>query len=72
MKTSYHVKCPQPNCGYSGNLLPIDNMDSWCGAVPAVTVANFQCPRCRVEWKAKVKGDDVENLPIEQTTTPFV
>jgi hypothetical protein len=66
MLTSYMVKCPHAGCGWFGSLLPRSNADSWCGAIPTVDEAVFQCPRCRNEWRAKVRGDDVEPLPIEE------
>ncbi len=64
MLTSYMVKCPRRACGWFGSLLPRSASDSWCGAMPTVNEAVFQCPRCRHEWHARVHGDDIES-PME-------
>ena len=66
MLTSYLVKCPHTGCDWFGSLLPRDNTDSWCGAVPTVPVAVFECPQCHGEWRARVRGDDVVPLPLEE------
>ena len=65
MLTSYLVKCPHFDCNFFGSMLPSRNADSWKGSVPNVKVAVFDCPQCGREWKARVKGDDVEPLPLE-------
>lgn len=64
MLTSYMVKCPRKECGWFGSALPRANADSWHGAVPTVNETRFQCPRCRQEWRARVHGDEVEPLPL--------
>jgi hypothetical protein len=66
MLTSYMVKCPRQECGWFGSALPRSNADSWHGAVPTVNETRFQCPRCRHEWRARVRGDEVEPLPVNQ------
>lgn len=66
MLTSYMVKCPHSGCDWSGSLLPCDHVESWNGARPSVPVAVFECPRCRGRWRARVRGDDVEPLPLEE------
>ena len=71
MLTSYLVKCPYPGCRWQGSLLPSHDTDSWRGSVPTVPIAKFECPGCGNAFKAKVKGDDVEPLPLnEQPISP--
>ncbi len=65
MLTSYLVKCPRVGCGWFGSLLPNRDTDSWRGPMPTVAVAVFECPSCRQEWRARVVGDDVVPLPVE-------
>jgi hypothetical protein len=65
MLTSYLVKCPHFGCQWFGSLLPSGNTDSWRGPVPTTPIASFECPRCGRPWKARVKGDDIEPLPID-------
>jgi hypothetical protein len=66
MLTSYLVKCPHFNCNWSGSLLPSRDTDSWRGPVPTTSTAVFECPQCRQSWKAKVVGDDVVPLPLDE------
>jgi hypothetical protein len=66
MLTSYMVKCPRQDCGWFGSALPRSNADSWHGAVPTAHETRFQCPRCRQEWRARVRGDEVEPLPLNE------
>jgi hypothetical protein len=69
MLTSYLVKCPHFDCNFFGSLLPSRDTDSWKSSLPTVNVAVFSCPNCGREWKARVKGDDVIPLPIEDEIT---
>ena len=64
MLTDYVVSCP--NCRWSGCLLPSTNRQPRQGALPAVKIVCFACPRCREEWHAQVIGDDVKPLPREE------
>ena len=66
MLTSYFVKCPQFDCNFLGSLLPSRDTDSWKSSVPTVNIATFDCPNCGRQWKARVRGDDVEPLPLEE------
>ena len=66
MLTSYLVKCPHADCGWSGSLLPNRDTDSWRGCAPSIDIASFECPRCRGEWRARIVGDDVFPLPLEE------
>jgi hypothetical protein len=65
MLTSYLVKCPHFSCTWSGSLLPSRDTDSWRGSVPTTSIAVFECPRCRGQWRAKVVGDDVVPLHLD-------
>lgn len=66
MLTSYLVKCPHVACNWFGSLLPNRNAESFRQAVPSVNIASFTCPKCNGQWNARVKGDDVEPLPLEE------
>jgi hypothetical protein len=66
MLTSYLVKCPHPQCGWFGSLLPCRDTDSWRSYTPTIPVAVFQCPKCERHWRARVVGDDVVTLPLEE------
>jgi hypothetical protein len=66
MLTSYLVKCPHFGCGWFGSLLPSGSPEAWRGSVPATPVVSFQCPKCGQEWHARVIGDDVKPLPLEE------
>jgi hypothetical protein len=66
MLTSYLVTCPHSSCRWFGSLLPRTGSDAWHGADPIRGVVVFQCPKCQGEWRARVVGDDVVPLPLEQ------
>ena len=66
MLTSYLVKCPHSQCGWSGSLLPCRDTDSWKGSIPTTSIAVFECPQCQQQWRARVVGDDVVPLPVER------
>ena len=66
MLTSYLVKCPHFGCNWFGSLLPSRDTDSWKGSIPTASVAVFHCPQCERDWRAKVKGDDVVPLPLDE------
>lgn len=70
MLTSYRVKCPYVGCNWAGSLLPSHDTDSWRGSVPTVPIAKFECPECHRPWKARVKGDDVDPLPLHEQPQP--
>lgn len=71
MLTSYWVRCPHSGCGWFGSLLPSSDADSFRGAIPKVKQAAFECPNCHGEWRGRIIGDDVENLPLEQEVLPL-
>jgi hypothetical protein len=64
MLTDYMVHCP--HCRWSGSLLPSRNREAWRSAVPSTHEVVFECPRCRGEWHARLVGDDVRPLPLEE------
>jgi hypothetical protein len=66
MLTSYLVRCPHFGCDWFGSLLPSRDTDSWRGSVPATLIAVFECPKCHREWRARVQGDDVKPLPVNE------
>lgn len=66
MLTSYMVKCPHSGCGWSGSLLPCSNANAWHVAQPIIPKVTFQCPKCERQWQARVRGDDVEPLPLDE------
>jgi hypothetical protein len=66
MLTSYLVKCPHPGCDWYGSLLPRHDSLSWRNLTPAKSIVEFQCPQCQGEWRARVVGDDVKALPLEE------
>jgi hypothetical protein len=66
MLTSYLVRCPHSGCDWFGSLLPSRDTDSWRGSIPATPIATFECPRCGREWRARVQGDDVVSLSLEE------
>jgi hypothetical protein len=70
MLTSYLVKCPHFNCGWFGSLLPSRDTDSWRGSIPTTSIAVFECPNCQHTWRARVVGDDVVPLPLEELPEP--
>lgn len=66
MLTSYLVRCPYPGCNWFGSLLPQGRPEAWRGSSPTLKVVTFQCPQCQGEWQARVVGDDVVPLPLEE------
>lgn len=66
MLTSYLVKCPRGECAWMGSLLPAQDTDSWRGPIPTTSTAVFCCPRCEREWRARIVGDDVEVLALDE------
>ena len=66
MLTSYLVHCPHFGCNWFGSLLPSQDTDSWKGSVPTASVALFECPECHHSWRARVQGDDVAPLPLDE------
>jgi len=70
MLTSYMVSCPHLGCDWFGSLLPQGSPESWRTSSPARRVVQFKCPRCQGSWRARVVGDDVEPLPLEEPALP--
>jgi hypothetical protein len=66
MMTSYMVTCPDPDCRWFGSLLPHADLDAWSGPKPTRAIISFQCPECGGEWQARVVGDDVVPLPLDE------
>jgi hypothetical protein len=71
MLTSYLVRCPHVGCDWFGSLLPRNDPEAWRGSSPRLSEVVFQCPHCEGEWRARVVGDDVENLPLEEPALPW-
>jgi hypothetical protein len=72
MLTDYMVRCPYPGCRWSGSLLPKGNREAWRAATPTTNEVVFCCPRCHGEWRARLVGDDVKPLPLEEPVLPGV
>jgi hypothetical protein len=72
MLTSYVVRCPHLGCNWFGSLLPQGDRDSWRGSIPTRSLVNFQCPQCQGEWQARVVGDDVVTVAIDEASTAAV
>ncbi|MCS6850357.1 MAG: hypothetical protein NZ700_04215 [Gemmataceae bacterium] len=68
MLTSYMVKCPHVGCDWRGSLLPRGDKSAWRGITPTTPRVVFECPNCARTWQARVVGDDVEPLPLEEFT----
>ena len=66
MLTSYVVSCPHFGCNWFGSLLPRGEREVWRGFAPTKPVIHFQCPKCQKAWSARVVGDDIELLPLEE------
>jgi hypothetical protein len=71
MLTSYRVKCPHLGCNWSGSLLPQGDTRLFTGAVPSTNLVVFQCPECQGQWRARVVGDDVKPLPLDEIAVPW-
>lgn len=70
MLTSYLVRCPHPGCDWFGSLLPA--VPSWQEPRQPQGIVNFECPQCHGEWHARLVGDDVEVLPLEELASPMI
>jgi hypothetical protein len=66
MLTSYFVRCPHKGCAWFGSLLPSQDTQLWRGSLPGTQVAVFHCPSCDRQWRARVVGDDVRPLPLDE------
>jgi hypothetical protein len=66
MLTDYMVRCPHVGCGWYGPLFPKGNREDFRPALPSCREVTFECPRCHGEWHARVIGDDVKPLPVEE------
>jgi hypothetical protein len=71
MLTSYRVKCPHLGCNWTGSLLPSGDTRAFTGALPSTNLVVFQCPECQGQWRARVVGDDVKPLPLDQVAVPW-
>jgi hypothetical protein len=69
MLTSYLVHCPHAGCNWFGSLLPAANAEAWRSATPTTKVVVFECPQCHGQWQARVVGDDVKALPLQELAT---
>ena len=65
MLTSYLVSCPHAGCNWFGSLLPAGGSAVWRGSVAGRQILDFRCPKCGGQWAARVVGDDIEPLPVE-------
>jgi hypothetical protein len=52
--------------------LPKGNREAWRAATPTTNEVVFCCPRCHREWHARLVGDDVKPLPLEEPVLPGV
>jgi len=66
MLTSYMVNCPHPGCNWYGSLLPKGNLEPWRRSLPGRSMVDFECPHCQGTWQARLIGDDIEMLPLEE------
>ncbi len=66
MLTSYMVTCPHSDCHWHGSLLPRGNREAYRGSRPTTPVVEFECPQCHAHWHARVIGDDVKPLSLEE------
>lgn len=64
MLTSYTVACP--HCHWAGSLLPSTDTKFFLTALPTTPMVVFHCPQCEGQWRARVAGDDVVPLPLEE------
>lgn len=71
MLTSYFVSCPHLGCDWFGSLLPQGDSHIWRGSVPTVRTVRFECPQCHGEWQARIDGDDIKPLPLEELALPW-
>jgi hypothetical protein len=72
MLTSYLVACPHSGCGWFGSLLPCRDTEAWSPLLPTTSIAVFQCPKCQNEWRARIVGDDVKSLPVDEMVADLV
>ncbi len=66
MLTSYLVKCPHVGCNWFGLAVPSGDPDGWCGCESISSTIEFQCPRCRGEWRGRIVGEDVVPVSAEE------
>ncbi|HMC90558.1 MAG TPA: hypothetical protein VKI17_13470 [Gemmataceae bacterium] len=66
MLTSFLVTCPHAGCHWFGSLLPHDHLEAWSNASPGRVIVAFRCPECGGEWHARVVGDDVVPVPLDE------
>ncbi len=71
MLTSYWVTCPNAECHWFGDLLPQTDTQFFRAAAPTCKTVLFQCPRCDHSWRARVVGDDVVPLSLEEKVLPW-
>jgi hypothetical protein len=65
MSTGYLVKCPRVSCRWFGELPAHPDPEAWREPTANVAVVVFECPRCQREWRARLTGNDVEALPLQ-------
>jgi hypothetical protein len=68
MSSEYDVKCPHVNCGWSGHLLPISDVESWAVVEPDGAILVFECPVCLNEWRARIRDGEVEALDLDDAS----
>lgn len=64
MLSSYPVKCPHENCGWSGNLVPSVLRGGADAEIAAAQHAWFKCPSCRRDWEVRIRGDVITVEPV--------
>jgi hypothetical protein len=52
-------------------LLPQTDTQVFRPAIPGVKTVVFQCPQCDGQWRARLVGDDVRSLPLEEKARPL-
>ncbi len=63
MDSSYPVRCPQEDCGWSGSLVHSRARGGTTTDAKAGQLVWFQCPRCRRDWEARVQGERAITFP---------
>ena len=67
MLKSHHVQCRQFGCHWSGLLSTRSSADFAHCLEASDSIVVFQCPRCRQEWYARVVGERVIPLPLDES-----
>ena len=45
---------------------PAANANAWRSAIPTTKTVAFECPQCHGQWQARLVGDDVKPLPLQE------